>query len=459
MFSERSPSRSASISRTGPLSTARVDAAAAGRPAHIAFPIASSSAIDTIVAGSASRHSARPTDGPSSHGPTSRVSSPASPLIAEPDEHDRQQHRREADRSPSSTVGSLSSSIAAIRQYVRLPSCSRTPRPGGGGGTGGRCEASSRFAWRRSPSASRHVSRAVPASSGSPIHSGASRTPSASPPPITSRYVSPWPSPTTRYSSVRRAARRCGERSIAAVTDGAAARVTSPLVEGLDLERRVLAGHQRRACGPRRCRSARRSCTARRGRRRGRPPCVSAAPAGRPSTPTWSRRRRCRRRRAARSRRSRWRDRARSRGDLHRGAHAREVHGAAGGLDHDRHVVGHGQPVAHVAGADHLLRAARDDAHGAVLHAGAHPWTGVRRRTPRCGSSRSRWRRRRSPRRRRPTSRRRPVTSPRMRYGVVRCSCGADRPDHEDRGHDHEHQRGGGDQPPPGHGSGPRGAT
>ena len=37
---------------------------------------------------------------------------------------------------------------------------------------------------------------------------------------IRSRYVSPWPRPTTRYSSVRRAARRCGERSIAAVTTG-----------------------------------------------------------------------------------------------------------------------------------------------------------------------------------------------------------------------------------------------
>ena len=36
------------------------------------------------------------------------------------------------------------------------------------------CEASSRLAWRRSPSARRHVSRAVPTSSGSPIHSGAS---------------------------------------------------------------------------------------------------------------------------------------------------------------------------------------------------------------------------------------------------------------------------------------------
>src|SRR4051812_30221203 len=399
MFRERSPSRSASISRTGPLSTARV-ASSRRATAHIAFPIASSSAIDTIVAGSASMHNAMPTDGPSSHGPTSRVSSPASPLTPSPTSTITSSTGASPTVSPSSTVGSLSRSIPAIRQYVRLPSCSRTPRPGGGGGTGGMCEASSRFAWRRSPSANRHVSRAVPASSGKPIHSGASRTPSASPPPIRSRYVSPWPRPTTRYSSVRRAARRWGERSSAAAITTclqpreralwassrqrirAHSASDAPSLggrrdgdvaaggQGLDLERRVLAGHQPAHADV--AGVALRVDRVPRGGDDG-----ADVPRARAQLEPVGRALRRRRdvatvgdgaqREAAEAGGA---DPAGSRGDLHRGAHAREVHGAAGGLDHDRHVVGHGQPVAHVAGADHLLRAARDDAHGAVLHVG-----------------------------------------------------------------------------------------
>ena len=128
------------------------------------------------MAGSASRHSASPTAGPSAHGPTSRPSSPVSPLIPSPASATRQQHRRARPApSPAARSAASSSSIASTRQNARLREHLAQAAPARrGGGTGGRCVSSRRLAWRRSPSASRHASRAVPASSGSPIHSGAS---------------------------------------------------------------------------------------------------------------------------------------------------------------------------------------------------------------------------------------------------------------------------------------------
>ena len=89
--------------------------------------------------------------------------------------------------SPTSAIGSLSSSIPRSAPERPVAELRAHAARRAAGSTGGRCVSSSRLAWRRSPSASRHVSRAVPARIGSPTHSGASTTPSTSPPPITSR--------------------------------------------------------------------------------------------------------------------------------------------------------------------------------------------------------------------------------------------------------------------------------
>ena len=130
MFSERSPSRSASSSRTGPPSATRVRSS---RRVSIrsSAPTPSRAAIETIVAGSASAHSTIPTAGPSSHGPTSRPSSPASPLTPRPASATASRTGASAIRSPSSATGSLSSSIAATRQYAALLRSSSQPARGG----------------------------------------------------------------------------------------------------------------------------------------------------------------------------------------------------------------------------------------------------------------------------------------------------------------------------------------
>ena len=368
MFSERSPSRSASSSRTGPPSAAR-ERSIARASARSAAPTASSAAIETTVAGSASRHSAIPTAGPSAHGPTSRPSSPVRPLIPSAASTMVSSDGSRGHAEASSESGSFPSSIASTRQNARLRKSSPRPLPGAGGGTGGRCVSSRRLAWRRSPSASRQASRAVPASSGRPIHSGVSSTPSTSPPPTRSRYVNPCPSPTITYSSARRAARRCGETSRTAVRR--LHRHVAGRAQRLDLERGVLdRGHAADAGRARVALGVDLVAPGRHHRAHVAAARAQFEPVGRAlgARRHVARPRARAQREAAERRRG---DRARTGADLDRRAHAREPHRAARGLDLDRDVVGHGQPVDRAAVTEHLIRAARFDAEAAAVRGAA----------------------------------------------------------------------------------------
>ena len=236
MFNERSPRRSASSSRTGPPSATR-ERSSRRASARSAAPTPSSAAIETIVAGSASRHSAMPdrrAERPRADEPPVL---PRQPAHAEGRHRDRQQRRAGRPRaSPASATGSLSRSIPAARRNGRLRSCARTPSPRTGS-TGGRWVSSRRLAWRRSPSASRHVRRAVP---------GQDRQ--ADPQRVSTRRArarrrSPadtsGPGRGRRRGTAARDGRRAGAARGPAPRSGRPRRDVAARAQGLDLERRV----------------------------------------------------------------------------------------------------------------------------------------------------------------------------------------------------------------------------
>ena len=122
--------------------------------------------------------------------PTARPERPRAdepPVLARQPAHpeaghrDRQQHRQAGDDQARERDRQLEQEHPGRAQERPVAELRADARGRATGSTGGRCVSSRRLACRRSPSASRQVSRAVPDRIGRPTHSGVSSTPNTQP--------------------------------------------------------------------------------------------------------------------------------------------------------------------------------------------------------------------------------------------------------------------------------------
>ena len=149
-------------------------------------PMPSSAAIETIV-GRQREHAQRDPDRRAERPRPDElpVARPRARSTPRPGQHDRQQHRR--DRQRRARAARRAARAAASPPRARTPGCRARSRSAAaarrGRGTGGRCVVQQPVGLAalalREPPRQPHVPRRI----GRPIHSGASSTPSTSPPP------------------------------------------------------------------------------------------------------------------------------------------------------------------------------------------------------------------------------------------------------------------------------------